>query len=124
MIFLCHYLDLETPHFSHLRKVKDVHIDLPHTSACPSPFQSHPCSMAEAEAVDDLDLLERLKGSESLQEQADIIHYLHKTKCTLLYFQLLLLLCYCEHCLVNYSLAFLPEFSYLTNLCFIYYMYK
>lgn len=64
----------------HLKLSSSGHFDLPHSPAispCPSPALGQ---MPATEKVNIEELLGQLKASESLQEQADIIHYLYKHK--------------------------------------------
>ena len=72
-------LSTERPHFMHLRAVNDSHFDLthsPHHSPSTTPVM-HRHTFVNKSEVNLEDLLENLKKSESLQDQADMIHYLY-----------------------------------------------
>ncbi|XP_025085854.1 phosphorylase b kinase regulatory subunit alpha, liver isoform-like isoform X3 [Pomacea canaliculata] len=72
-----------TQQFLHLKDASSGHYDLPHTpsgSPTSSPGPRHRQLKGDISDVDLSDLTDQLQKSETLQEQADIIHYLYTAK--------------------------------------------
>ncbi|XP_025085860.1 probable phosphorylase b kinase regulatory subunit alpha isoform X9 [Pomacea canaliculata] len=73
----------DTQQFLHLKDASSGHYDLPHTpsgSPTSSPGPRHRQLKGDISDVDLSDLTDQLQKSETLQEQADIIHYLYTAK--------------------------------------------